>query len=46
MPWHAMPRREPLKMTVKVFDNSERMIYLDRSLDGTNPGKDVSSLMH
>jgi hypothetical protein len=44
MPWHARPRREPLKIPVKVFDNCERMIYLDRALEGTNPEKGISSL--
>jgi hypothetical protein len=33
-------------MTVKVFDNCERMIYLDRAPEVTNPEKDVSSLKH
>jgi hypothetical protein len=44
MPWHAMPRRELLKIPVKVFDNCERMIYLDRAPEVINPEKGVSSL--
>jgi hypothetical protein len=44
MPWHARHRREPLNMTVKVFDNCERMIYRNRAPEVTNLEKGVSSL--
>jgi hypothetical protein len=43
MPWHARHRREPLKITVKVFDNCERMIYRNRAPEVTNLEKGVSS---
>jgi hypothetical protein len=44
LPRHARHRREPLKMTAKVFDNRARMIYCDRALGITNPEKGVRSL--
>ena len=44
MSWRAMRRRDPWKITVKVFDNRERMIYRDGALEVTNPEKGVSSL--
>jgi len=39
-----MRRRDPRKITVKVFDNRERMIYRDGAPGVTNPEKGVSSL--